>query len=104
MIATSLLLTSVLLAPPDGEGDDAPTVKNERAIVSDYLRESYHADAAKYAFRSDEASEKDLKFVEKPVMRWANDDDWSGDVYVWTHEGRPEVVGCILSGPGSGEN
>jgi hypothetical protein len=38
--------------------------------------------------------------VKKPIMRWANDDDWSGDVFVWTHGGRPEVIGCILSGPG----
>jgi hypothetical protein len=34
-------------------------------------------------------------------LRWATDDDWSCDVFVWTHKGRPEVIGCILSGPGN---
>lgn len=99
---TLFLLSIVWLAPLDGEGDDAPTVKNERAAVSDYLRESYYADAAKYEFRRQEGDERQLQLVEKPIMRWANDDDWSGDVFVWTHLGRPEVIGCILSGP-SGE-
>jgi hypothetical protein len=28
------------------------------------------------------------------------DDDWSGDVFVWTARGRPQVVGCMLSAPG----
>jgi hypothetical protein len=98
----TLLLSLVLLAPPDGDGSDTDTVKNERAVVSDYVRDSYRADAEKYAFRHDEAGEQPLKFVDKPIMRWANDDDWSGDVFVWTHLGRPEVVGCVLSGP-SGE-
>jgi hypothetical protein len=98
----SLLLTCVLLAPPEGEGDDVQTLKTAKAVVSEYLRESYHADAAKYVFHHDDAGQQPLKLVEKPIMRWANDDDWSGDVYVWTHAGRPEVVGCMLSGP-SGE-
>jgi hypothetical protein len=93
----------VLLAPLEGEGDDAPTVKNEQEAVSDYLRESYQADAAKYVFRK-EGDEQVLQFVEQPIMRWANDNDWSGDVFVWTYRGRPEVIGCILSGPNGESN
>ena len=53
-------------------------------------------------FHRDAERQHELKLVEKPIMRWANDDDWSGDVFVWTHAGRPAVIGCILSGP-SGE-
>lgn len=97
---TLVLLGIALLASPQ-EGDDAPTAKDEQAAVSDHLRESYHADAARYAFRK-KAAEEDLQFIDKPIMRWANDNDWSGDVFVWTHQGRPEVIGCMLSGP-SGE-
>ena len=37
------------------------------------------------------------------MFSWANDDDWSGDVFVWTANGRPQVIGCILSGPGKTE-
>jgi hypothetical protein len=66
------------------------------------LREAYRADADKYVFHHDAEKKHALKLVEKPVMRWATDDDWSGDVFVWTHEGRPDIIGCILSGPGSG--
>src|SRR5689334_2119428 len=91
---TPPLLTLALLAPPEGEASDASAVKR------DYLRDEYRADAKKYTFWHDESAEKELKLVEKPMMRWDTDDDWSGDVFVWTHEGRPEVVGCILSGPG----
>jgi hypothetical protein len=32
-------------------------------------------------------------------MKWATVDDWSGDVFVWTYAGRPEMIGCILTGP-----
>jgi hypothetical protein len=64
----------------------------------DSVRAEYLADAQKYSFH-DADRRHELKLAEKPVMRWANDDDWSGDVFVWTHAGRPEVIGCILSGP-----
>jgi len=84
--------------------DNAPTVQNEKVEVSEHLRKNYGADAAKYVFHHDEEREHELKLVEKPIMRWANDDDWSGDVFVWAHEGRPDVVGCILSGPGGATN
>lgn len=65
----------------------------------DPVREAYRADAERLEFYRDADHRQRLKLVEKPIMRWANDDDWSGDVFVWTHGGRPEVIGCILSGP-----
>lgn len=86
-----LLFTMIWLAPP------------EASAAGDYLRESYQADAAKYVFHRSGSDEEPLKFVEKPIMRWSNDNDWSGDVFVWTKQGRPDVIGCILSGP-SGES
>jgi hypothetical protein len=67
----------------------------------DAVRAEYLADAQKCSFHHDAERQRKLKLVEKPVMRWATDDDWSGDVFVWTHAGRPEVIGCILSGPGA---
>lgn len=94
---TILVLSLALLAPPDGEGNTAPLAKKETA-ARDYLRDAYLADAQRYTFLHDDA---ELQLVEKPIMRWDTDDDWSGDVFVWAHQGRPEVVGCILSGPGS---
>ena len=65
--------------------------------AADYVREAYREDAEKLVFSHVDG--KPLELLKEPIMRWHNDDDWSGDVFVWTHEGRPEVVGCILSGP-----
>lgn len=65
--------------------------------AADPVREAYQQDAEKCAFVS--ADGRPLTLVKEPVLRWSNDDDWSGDVFVWTHAGRPEVIGCILSGP-----
>jgi hypothetical protein len=95
---TAIVIACVLLAPP-GDAGDAPAAKNEQAAVREHLRGEYLADAAKYVFHHDEGRSRELKLVDKPIMRWDTDDDWSGDVFVWTHQGRPEVVGCILSGP-----
>ncbi|HEV7224942.1 MAG TPA: hypothetical protein VGN42_19720, partial [Pirellulales bacterium] len=39
---------------------------------------------------------------ERPIMRWNNQGTWSGELFVWTYAGRPEVVGCMLSGPARG--
>jgi hypothetical protein len=75
------------------------TVADEpgKPSVADYLRAAYREDADKLAFAR--ADGQPLALRSEPIMRWHNDDDWSGDVFVWTHEGRPEVIGCILSGP-----
>ncbi len=100
---TLLVLTFVLLAPVEAEDSAAPSESEKQAAASDYLRDSYRADAAKYAFRKSGA-EQDLQFVDTPIMRWANDNDWSGAVFVWTQQGRPEVIGCILSGPNGEAN
>src|SRR5262245_60075970 len=93
---TSVLLAACLLAQPAaGTAEAAPAEK------LDPIRAEYRADADKYVFHRDAERQQALALIEKPVMRWANDDDWSGDVFVWTHAGRPEVIGCILSGPGT---
>ena len=65
----------------------------------DALRTYYAKTAAKYEFFHDEARKQPLKLVEKPVMTWTNDGDWSGDVFVWMRDDQPEVIGCPLTGP-----
>ncbi len=37
-----------------------------------------------------------LEFQEQPVMRWVSFNGFNGDVFVWTHNGRPEVIGNIV--------
>ncbi|MGH7139175.1 MAG: hypothetical protein ACREHD_25810 [Pirellulales bacterium] len=85
-----LLLASVAVT---ALADEPPPAKP----AADYVREAYREDAEKLELAR--ADGEKLKLAHDPVMRWSNDDDWSGDVFVWTHEGRPEVIGCILSGP-----
>ena len=74
------------------------------ATPAAYLRREYRADAEKYAFFADAERKQPLKLVEQPVMTWANDDDWSGDVFLWARDGLPSVIGCPLSGPGGETN
>jgi hypothetical protein len=93
-----VLLALCLLAQPGG--DDAARSAQPAA---EYLRGQYLRDAEKYAFQLGHEQALALELVKKPVMAWATDDDWSGDVFVWTAEGCPAVIGCILSGP-SGAN
>jgi hypothetical protein len=68
----------------------------------EFLRGQYREDAEKYVFHADAERKMEFKLIDKPIMRWATDNDWSGDIFVWTFDGRPGVVGCMLSGP-SGE-
>jgi hypothetical protein len=90
-------ITLCLLAQPAGEAKAEPA-----PAVSESIQKLYRQDAEKYVFETGAEKPQALKLVEKPIMRWSNDDDWSGDVFMWTDKGVPAVVGCILSGP-SGE-
>jgi hypothetical protein len=79
--------------PPAPPGGNPPLAQVDR------LRKVYRQDADQYAFSLDDQHDQPLHLVEQPVLRWFNDDDWSGDVFVWAHGGRPVVIGCLLSGP-----
>jgi len=96
MVLTLCLSVMALLASAQ-----EPEPATEKGPAPDPLREAYRTDAEAYLFFHDPNRKQSLTLVEKPIMRWANDDDWSGDVFAWTHDGRPEVLGCILSGPGA---
>jgi hypothetical protein len=65
------------------------------------LQAVYLADANEYHFFADADHKTELTREPKPVLHWASPNDWSGDLFVWTHQGRPELIGCILSGPSS---
>ena len=64
------------------------------------LREQYQLAAKKYEFFLDADRKVPLAIESKPVFSWSSDNDWSGDVFVWTARGRPQVIGCVLSAPG----
>lgn len=90
-----LLVSAVCLA---ARGDEIPPPREKEEVSP--LREQYRLAAKKYEFFLDKDKKVPLTFEPKPVLSWAQDDDWSGDVFVWTARGRPQVIGCVLSGPG----
>jgi hypothetical protein len=55
--------------------------------------------AGQYVFQLDKSSAQKLKLEPEPVLRWLLQLDrrFYSDVYVWTHEGRPEVVAAITN-------
>jgi hypothetical protein len=90
-----LVLATYLLAQP-------PAAADTGTGSLESVRAEYLADAEKYAFFADVQHKQPLELLAKPVMRWSSLKDYSGDVFVWTRDGLPAVVGCMLSGP-SGE-
>jgi hypothetical protein len=80
---------------------DEPAAAEPSAVKA--LQKLYLTDAEGYEFYADAARQQRLDFVAKPVLHWASHDDWSGDLFVWTRRGRPEIVGCMLSGPANGD-
>lgn len=85
--------------PPAGE---APPAGDKPRADFAYLSKVYQEEAAKHVFYRDAEHREPLKLVDHPIMRWNNEGTWSGDVFVWTRAGRPEVIGCMLSGPVGG--
>jgi hypothetical protein len=89
----SLLVLAIGLFAQPPEAADVGTGSLES------VRAEYQADAEKYAFFADAQHKQPLELFAKPVMRWSSLKDYSGDVFVWTKDGRPIVIGCMLSGP-----
>ncbi len=99
MKATVFLIVPMLCFV--ARGDDAPPPREKETLSP--LREQYQLAAKKYEFFQDKDRKVPLTFEPKSVLSWSQDDDWSGDVFVWMVKGRPLVLGCILSGPGKTE-
>lgn len=89
------LTLAVLIIPLILTADDELEEAKARIAAA---RAYYVKAAAQFEFKFDEKDEEPLKFEKSPVMRWSNE-DWTGDLFVWTRHGRPEVIGCLFSGP-----
>jgi hypothetical protein len=88
----------MLMALACAVGQAAPVA--DRAETADFmnsLNAYYLQEASGYEFFLD-AQQQKLSLQTQPLMHWGLFDDWSGGVYVWTHEGRPALLGCIGSG------
>jgi hypothetical protein len=86
--------------------DPPAAVIAQEAVASDEplkaLRALYLDEASKYQFFTDAEHTRKLELQREPVMTWTGTEGWSGDIFVWTRDGRPEVIGGIGSWPESG--
>src|SRR5690349_837416 len=64
-----------------------------KAILFPY----YARQAAAYEFFIDASPAQKLELRREPLLSWTNSDSYLGSVFVWTLDGRPEVVGCVGS-------
>jgi hypothetical protein len=91
MNAALLLLLVGPAQPPD---KPAPDTKAEAEESGAFAKKR----AAEYALRGGKDG-KELKLEPEPVLRWTNHlgRRFYGDVYVWTLDGRPEVIASLNS-------
>jgi hypothetical protein len=89
--------TLMVLAPLLGSAGFAPpeSQKDEKAIVEEF-RAFAKEEAARYTCRL-EGSDRPLRFHPESALSWTDPvvGGVYGDVFIWTAEGRPEVVASI---------
>jgi hypothetical protein len=87
---------AVAATPAAGQKPAEPVPANKENI--DAALKLTLAAAAEYEFRvGTDEKEKPLELVREPVLKWSNPDrgEVHGNVFVWTREGRPLVVGSL---------
>src|SRR5687768_3103950 len=90
-----LVLIGQVFAAPGAAGPDAPGEKGSFKRWVEY----YTAQAEEYEFSLGTANRR-LELEATPVLQYSNPvrpTDQHGAVYVWTLDGRPEVIGSIWS-------
>jgi hypothetical protein len=101
-VNTSLLILWLLAVGP-GQVADSPPI--ETKAEADKASAAARERATTYVIRLAESPDKQvnadnpLKMAPEPVFRWTNHlgRRFYGDIYVWTLDGRPEVVASITT-------
>jgi hypothetical protein len=97
-VVVSCVWLAANAAARDGRGQE-PSAEDAEAA----WREVYFDEAQSLQlFAVQGADKQPLTLHAKPVMRWVSFNGFNGDVFVWLHEGRPEVVGNIVGFPAQG--
>jgi len=97
-----LLLVAFGVASPVAWADERATSEKQE-IDKEQLRHwhaYYQREAAEYDMYLGGSEGEKLEFLEKAVFRWAapmTQNEFNGVIFVWTHAGRPEVLGSIWS-------
>lgn len=108
MIRLSMLAVIVLSGLSIGGRSSAaePDAQAASEKVKQKLLELHLRDARDYEITLDDAKTRPCRLREQPVYVWTNpgrSGGQQGAVFVWTFEGRPEVVGTIFSHPENGQ-
>lgn len=93
------LVISIFTSAPAAYSDDA--VKDEKPQESTHATETYRLalrEAATYEFYRDPDRTTKLKLRPRSILRWSNpvSGQLYGDVFIWTSQGRPEVIASIF--------
>jgi len=94
--------TLLLLALAGQARVEAP--KAAATPLADRLLKLHAEDAGTYAIYRDTARRQKLTLRREPIYRWTNPTRVGGqvgEVFIWTYQGRPEVVASIFSHPTS---
>ena len=85
---------------PESDSEDSVESKSRQQFI-ELLKSHYHNHASAYVLGSGNDQSKPFRMEEKPILTWTSTGDaiWSGDVFVWTSDGRPQVIGCVGSWP-----
>ncbi|HEX5102546.1 MAG TPA: hypothetical protein VFV87_01965 [Pirellulaceae bacterium] len=82
-----------------GQQPATSTPEPDNKVEAEQARAVAKLLAHEYEIQLDQASDEKLKLQPEPVFRWLLQLDrrFYSDVYLWTHEGRPEVVAAITN-------
>jgi hypothetical protein len=96
-----LEITALLAATAPGQAPAPDETKPAEAA----WRKLYRQEAESlefFALRGGGKKRQKLSLQAEPVMRWVSFGGFNGDVFVWLHDGRPEIVGNIVGFPAAG--
>ncbi len=96
------ILILMLAVPGQATTKDRAAEGTAAKSMADRLLKIHTDDAVSYEIYRDAARAQKLELRREPIYRWTNPTRVGGqigEVFIWTHRGRPEVVGSIFSHP-----
>jgi hypothetical protein len=99
MLTNSLVVFVASLALGQQEAGKASTMGDVSSKAAPKVIEQFKAEAAEYDIRLDSRPKDKLVLNNEPLLRWDNParTGEDGALFVWTLDGRPEVIGTIFT-------
>jgi hypothetical protein len=101
-LMNALTVTLLVLGAMGQQAGESTRTDQAAKGKSRQLLELHTSDAASFSIFRDVERTQNLELKREPVYRWTNPTrvgGQTGEVFVWTFRGRPEVVGSIFSHP-----